>query len=188
MRRAGGAVPDMHERTIQSRQVFDGIVVRVEHHEVELENGLHSRREIVRHRGAVGVLARRPDGRFLFVRQYRKAVEQVLLEVVAGVLDPGEAPLETARRELREETGYRADALEPLGVIYPSPGYLDEHISAFAATVPAEPGPRDLDHDERLEVVALTGEEFEAMLRRGEVVDAKTLALWALYRAGGRPV
>ena len=160
-----------------------GCVVSVEVQDVELETGQAAIREIVRHRGAVAVLARRPDGRFLFVRQFRKPVEQIMLEVVAGVLELDEHPEDAARRELREETGYVATDLRPLGVVHPSPGYLDERIEVFAAEVGLEAGPRALDHDERVEVAPLTAEEFESLAWRGGVSDAKTLAAWTLYKA-----
>lgn len=172
-----------HEKTLSAETRYVGHIVSVEVQDVELENGQRAFREIVRHRGAVAVLPLRPDGRFLFVRQFRKPVEQILLEVVAGLLDLDELPEDAARRELREETGHTALTLRPLGVVYPSPGYVDERIDVYAAEVQQEPGPRELDHDERVEVVALTAEEFESLTWRGQVCDAKTLAAWSLYRA-----
>lgn len=172
-----------HEKTLRAETRYVGRIVSVEVQEVELETGQQAFREIVRHRGAVAVLAARPDGRFLFVRQFRKPVEQMVLEVVAGVLELDELPEDAARRELREETGYTAQTLRPLGVVYPSPGYVDERIQVYAAEVGLEPGPRQLDHDERVEVTPLTAAEFETLTWKGGVCDAKTLAAWALYKA-----
>ncbi len=172
-----------HEKTLSAETRYVGRIVSVEVQEVELETGQQAFREIVRHRGAVAVLAQRPDGRFLFVRQFRKPVEAMMLEVVAGVLEVDELPEAAARRELKEETGYTALTLRPLGVVYPSPGYVDERIQVYAADVGLEPGATALDHDERVEVVTLSAAEFESLTWRGGVSDAKTLAAWTLFKA-----
>lgn len=173
----------MHEKIISSKTIFDGRIIRVETLEVELETGKRAYRELVRHKGAVAVLARRPDGRFLFVKQFRVGSQQVMLEVVAGLLEPGEASESCARRELKEETGYDTVSIRSLGHIFPTPGYVTEKIEIFLAEADHHPGERELDHDERIEVVALSADEFRDLMRRGEVTDGKTLALWALFEA-----
>lgn len=172
----------MYEKTLSSEIRYRGRIVDVEVQDVELETGARAVREIVRHVPAVAVVSRRPDGRFVFIRQFRKPAEQIMLEVPAGVLEPGEAPEAGARRELREETGYEPLALRHLGVIYPSPGYVDERIDVFFAELPADPGSRDLDGDERVDVACLTRDEFGRMIRSGEVMDSKTLAAWTLFQ------
>ena len=172
----------MNEKIISAKTVFDGRLIRVETLDVELETGQRAYRELVRHRGAVAVLARRGDGKFLFVKQFRTGSQQIMLEVVAGLLDPGEAPDACARRELTEETGYVATLLRPLGHIFPTPGYVDEKIRLFYADIPDTPGARKLDHDERIAVVEMTAEEFRDAIRRGEVTDGKTLAIWAIFQ------
>lgn len=171
----------MYEKTLKSEIVFRGRILSVEKQEVELETGQKALREIVRHAPAVAVLAQAVDGRFLFIRQFRKPAEKIMLEAVAGILDDGEEPAVSARRELREETGYEAARLEHLGAVYPSPGYVDERIDIYFAELDAKPGERDLDEDERLEIVFLTREEFVHKIRAGEVQDSKTLAAWTLY-------
>lgn len=171
----------MYEKTVNAETCYRGHIVDVEVQQVELETGRLALREIVRHKAAVAVLPRLPDGRFLFIRQFRKPAEQILVEVPAGILDDGEEPAASARRELLEETGYAATRLDHAGQIYPSPGYVDERIDVYFAEVSGEPGPRDLDPDERVEVVCLTKDEFIRMIRRGEVKDSKTLAAWSLY-------
>jgi ADP-ribose pyrophosphatase len=173
----------MHEKTLSTETVYSGLVVNVDRLNVELETGQHAVREIVRHHGAVAILARLPDEQFVFIRQYRKATEKIMLEVVAGVLEAGEDSRSTALRELKEETGFEALDIDKIGSIFPSPGYLDEQIDVFFAMLPAVAGARDLDHDERVEVVVMSGREFTDRIRRGEVEDAKTLAAWALYRS-----
>ncbi len=171
----------MVEKTIRTQKVFSGRVLRLEVLDVELENGQKSVREIIRHQGAAGVLGRLPDGRFAFVRQFRKAVEDYRLEIVAGILDPGETPETCARRELREETGYAARSLRHLGSVNASPGYTSEFVEVFFAELEHEPGQTDPDEDEHVHPVFLTREEFIARVIRGEVQDSKTLAAWLLY-------
>jgi len=173
----------MHEETISTKTIFSGRIITVQTLEVELETGQRAYRELVRHRGAISVLARRPDGKFLFVKQFRTGSQQVMLEVVAGILEDEEHPGEAARRELKEETGYDTVSIRSMGHLFPTPGYVDEKIRLFFAEVDHVPGERELDHDERLEVVELTADEFRAMIRRGEVTDGKTLAIWALFEA-----
>jgi len=177
----------MHERTLSTKTIYDGRILRLEVQEVELADGTRAPRELVRHAPAVAVLARRADGRFLFVRQYRKAVEQVVLEAVAGICEPGEAPAATAARELREETGCTAARLVELGAVYATPGYVDERITLFYAEVAGAAGPAQHDADERLEVVTATAAEVERWLQDGTLQDAKTLAVWILYEKKIKP-
>lgn len=172
-----------HEKTLRAEIRYVGKIVSVEVQDVELEDGRPAVREIVRHAGAAAVLARRPDGRFIFVRQFRKPAEQVLLEIPAGLLEIDEAPEACARRELREETGYEATAIRPLGDVYPTPGYSDERIRIFSADVGEIPSAPCRDAEERIQVVDLAGSEFEWMIRKGQVHDGKTLAAWAMLRA-----
>jgi ADP-ribose pyrophosphatase len=143
---------------------------------LRLPNGAEGEFETVRHPGgamAVPVLA---DGRFLLVRQYRFPLDRQLLEFPAGTLEPGEAPQATIRRELEEETGYRAEDWSDLGRFPLAPGYSDETIHAFLARDLAPlAAPPAQDADEDIETVALTGRELAAAVADGEV-DAKTLA------------
>ena len=172
----------MHEKTLTSKTVFTGKLLRFEVQDVELENGQKAYREIIRHPGAVAVLARATDGRFVFVRQFRKAVELTMTEVIAGILERGEAPEAAAHRELREETGYDAAKLTHLGRIFPSPGYVDEVIDVYFAELAMGPGPKNPDWDEHVETVMMSAAEFEAKVRSAEIQDAKTMAAWAMYK------
>ena len=171
----------MYEKTIASKTVFEGRILNVDVLDVELPNGRITTREIVRHSVAVAVIARLRDGEFVFIRQFRKAMERVCFEVMAGNVDPSEAPEAAAVRELKEETGYTPDSIRLLSSIYPSMGYCDERIDIFYANV-HEPSKTDFDPDEEIETVLLTEEEMDTMIRAGEVQDAKTLAAWALYK------
>jgi ADP-ribose pyrophosphatase len=171
----------MHEKTLTTKTVFTGRILSVDVLEVELSGGRTGTREIIRHGNAVAVIARRRDGRFVFIRQFRKAMERVCFEVMAGNCDPGEAAEAAAVRELKEETGYTPDSIRFLSSIYPSVGYCTERIDVFAAEV-NEPGETDFDHDENIETVLITAAEMDAMIRTGGVQDAKTLAAWMLYK------
>ncbi|MBI2438428.1 MAG: NUDIX hydrolase [Lentisphaerae bacterium] len=170
----------MNEKTVGSQRVFNGKLLRLEVLEVELDGGRRARREIVRHPGAVAVWARVPDGRFVFVRQFRKAIEQELLEVVAGTRDAGETWEACARREIKEETGYTVKTLALLGSLFTAPGFCSEQIAIFYAEL-SNGGATDPDPDERLEVVLLDETEWKAMIARGAIQDAKTWAAWGLY-------
>jgi ADP-ribose pyrophosphatase len=176
----------MREQTIRSKTVFEGRIMRIEVLTVKLPDGRTATREIVRHGPAVAVIARRSDGRFVFIRQFRKAMERICFEAMAGNCDPGENAESAAIRELREETGYEAELIRPLGPIYPSVGYCDERIDIFYAETGETPGKTDFDHDEEIETVLLTEKEVDSMIRRGDVQDAKTLAAWMLYKNGMR--
>lgn len=175
----------MHEKTLSVRRGFTGKLLNLDVVDVELAHGLRSVREIVRHPGGVVILARLPDGRFVLVRQFRKALESVLLEAVAGTLHPGEDPTLCARRELEEETGYQAETLVRLGVIAPAPGYTEERLHLFYATLHPQAGALSPDEDEKIEVVQLTATQVEALMLSGEIWDAKTLAAWFLMKAKG---
>ncbi len=172
----------MYEKTISTKTVFEGRILEVDVLEVELEDGRRSVREIVRHGVAVAIIPQLPDGRFVFIRQFRKAMERVCFEVVAGNCDPGEEEAISAARELQEETGYISQSLELLGPIFPSVGYCTERIDIFFAEV-SEQGATAFDEDENIETVILSESEMDEMIRTNQITDAKTLAAWMLYKA-----
>ena len=170
------------ERTLKTEIIYQGRVFDVERLDIELEDGTRSVREVVRHGGAVGVIARRPDGTHLLVRQYRKAVELPSLEIVAGTLEEGEDPAECAHRELLEESGCTAASMRYLGRLYPSPGYVSEEIHIFHAVLNEGRGEQSPDEDERLEVLEMTHAQIEDAMRDGTIRDSKTLGAWTMYR------
>lgn len=172
----------MPEKTLKRRCVFNGRRFRVDVLEVQVGNGRRASREIIRHPGAVAVWTRMPDGRVMLVRQFRKAIERNLLEIVAGTREPGESPAACARREIREETGYHVRRLTPLGVIYSAPGFCSERLNLFVAELAPRRAAAAPDPDEVLERVLLDEQAMAAMIARGEIQDAKTLAAWALLK------
>ena len=146
-----------------------------------LPDGSQHIREIVRHPGAVVILPLLDDGRVCFVRNYRVAVAQTLVELPAGTLEPNEEPAQTAVRELAEETGYRAGRVEHVITFCMSPGILDEQMRFFVADQ-LRPGDMDLDAGEDIHPMLCTWDEAMAMVRRGDIHDAKTIAALLYYQ------
>ncbi len=163
----------MEEKTIQTTEIFHGKVLHVTVDEVELPNGNTSLRELIHHPGGVCVLAMDEQENVLLVRQYRKAVEEALLEIPAGKREPGEDPMLGAARELEEETGFRAKELIPLGHFIPTPGYCDERIYIYLARE-LMPGTLHPDEDEFVQVEKYPLEELLSMVEKGELTDGKT--------------
>ncbi len=113
--------------------LFEGLRFRVEQLSQTAPDGSRHAKQVVRHPGAVALLPLLGDGRICFVQEYRASVAQTLVELPAGTLEAGEEPIHAARRELAEETGYRAGRLEPLATFYTSPGVLDERMILYLA-------------------------------------------------------
>jgi len=160
------------EERIDGDVIFEGRMLRIERDMVRLPNGLESSREVVRHPGAVGIIAIQ-DQQLLLVRQYRYAIAQETLEIPAGKLDPQETPLDCAVRELREETGYRG-TMEHISTFYSTPGFTDEVMHLFLA--------RDLvwdpltpDDDEFIGVVRISWDEAVQGAQQNKFNDAKTI-------------
>ncbi len=175
-----------YERTISTKPIFEGRMINVQVDTVQLPNGETATREIVRHPGAVAVLALLGD-RMLVVEQFRKPLERVQVEIPAGKLEPGEDPMEAAGRELEEETGYKARSLRHLRTFSTSPGFAEEVIHLYFADE-LEQGEVHLDDEEFLTCEAITLEQAEAYIRDGRIYDAKTLLavyMWRQYAATG---
>ena len=178
-------IPDvdahLKEVGVDSRQVFDGRLLDVRVDRVRLPDGHESTREYVRHQGAVVVIPVLDDGRMIFERQFRYPLGQVFLEFPAGKIDPGEAILDTGKRELLEETGHAADEWRYLGVMHPCVGYSDERIEIFLARGLREAGGQQLDHGELLELLNLSLDEAIDAVRQGGITDGKTITalFWA---------
>ncbi|UEX89125.1 NUDIX hydrolase [Staphylococcus ratti] len=162
------------ETTLSKETIYKGKIIEVEKHLVELPNQQTSYREVVKHNGAVAVCALTPDNKVILVKQYRKAMDKVLLEIPAGKLEPGENRKSAAKRELEEESGYIADDLKLIGEVYGSPGFCDELISIYF-TDSLKEGQMHLDDDEFVENVLYSLEEVEKAVSHAQINDAKTL-------------
>jgi ADP-ribose pyrophosphatase len=163
------------------QRLFEGRRFHVERVIQVTPDGVEHEREVIRHPGAVTVLPLLGDNRVSLVRNYRVAAAQTLFELPAGTLEPGEDPQETARRELAEETGYRADAIEKLAEFYTTPGVLDEKMHLYLATGLTE-GPMDLEPGEDLQPHVVPWDEALAMAADGRIRDAKTLVGLLFYQ------
>ena len=170
---------DLEERFVSGELVFDGALLKVRRDLVRLPDGAQATREYIRHPGAVAIVALFEDGTVLLERQFRYPNRRVFLEIPAGKLEPGEPPLETAKRELLEETGYGADEWSRIGVMHTAIGYTDETIELFLARKLTKKTAK-LDAGEFLEVSIHPLPEVLAMIRDGRITDAKTMvsALW----------
>ena len=163
------------ETTVDSKRVFDGLILHIDHINNRLPNGKLAAREVARHVGASAVVPLDSEGNVWLVKQFRAPIDRVLLEVPAGKLDyKGEDRLEAAKRELQEETGLTAGEWTHLSDIVTTPGFSDECISLYLARN-LSAGESHPDDDEFLNVVKVPLGELSAMIARGEVTDAKTI-------------
>jgi ADP-ribose pyrophosphatase len=168
------------------RLIFRGRKIDLALQRVDLSDGGHAEREVVIHRGAVALVPMVDEQHVCLIKNHRYAIGKSLLEVPAGTIDPDESPDETARRELLEETGYRAARLEHIREWYVSPGVMTERMHLYLCE-DLTPGPADHQADERLETVIVAWTEALAMVEDGRIEDAKTmLALTICDRFKGR--
>lgn len=164
----------LEEKTVSTKRVFEGRMIKLRVDTVLLPNGETATREVIEHPGAVAVIALTEQGELLMVRQYRHPTGEILLEIPAGKRDRGETPLSCARRELEEETGYRARQWKPLFSYYTTPGFSDELLYIIVAAG-LEKGQAHTDEEEFIEVVTVPVDEALRMVYRGEIRDAKTI-------------
>ena len=158
-----------------SKQVYDCGLFRVtEDRAVDPKTGFKIKRSVVRHVGSAVVMAVDAKGRILLVRQYRLPADRYLWELPAGRLDPGETPLQAAKRELAEETGVRAREWKKLAAFWVSPGYVEERMTIYQARSLTEGVATPMD-DERIETAWFSRKEIAAMIAGGKIQDAKTM-------------
>ncbi len=174
---------------LSTRRIYSGRVLNLDIDTVRFPNGSTGELEMIRHPGAAAVLPflsdpAGEDPQVMLLKQYRYAAEEFLYEIPAGRLDPGEEPLACATRELKEETGCRAERIEHLYTFYTTPGFIDERIHAFMA-VGLKRGDSQTETDEFITVETMTLSHALGLIQKGEIKDAKT-ALTILYTAGFR--
>ncbi|MGD0612876.1 MAG: NUDIX hydrolase [Anaerolineales bacterium] len=166
---------------LKSEIVYPGRAFTIRRDHLRLPDGHETKFDIVEHHGSVVLIPVDEQGNLVFVRQYRHAAGLDLLELPAGTLDEGEAPEACARREIREETGLAARKLEDLGGFYLAPGYSTEYMHVYLAT-DLYPDPLEADADEFLSVERYPLAEAQALVERGDLPDAKSLAALFLAR------
>jgi ADP-ribose pyrophosphatase len=167
---------DLHLKEVQvdSEVAYDGHFLKVQRDTVRLPDGKHSKREYIRHPGAVVVLPLLDDGSVLLERQFRYPLHDVFIEFPAGKIDPGEDPLACAKRELEEETGYTATDWRFVCTIHNAIAYSDEHLDIYLARG-LTAGERRLDDGEFLETFIATVPEMLTWVREGKITDVKTV-------------
>lgn len=164
-----------YENTISSRLIYSGKILTLRLDEVKLPNGKTSTREIVEHPGAVAIVALNEKNEVLMVRQFRKPVEEELLELPAGKLEKGEQPEICAQRELMEETGFFARSLRYITAFYTSPGFSSERMYLYLAR-DLENNTKLADEDEFIDLKIIPLEQAVRKIYDGEIRDAKTIS------------
>lgn len=164
----------LKDKVLHSEVVFQGRFLKVTRDQVETPKGHISHREYISHPGAAVVLPVLNNGDILLVQQYRHAMKKTFYELPAGKRDLNEDPLNTAHRELKEETGYTTSSMEFMTIIHPVIGYANEEMFLYVATN-LKSGPPKLDPGEELEVIQLSSEKLKQMVKNGEITDVKTL-------------
>jgi len=167
---------NLEEKTISTQEIFKGRIISLQVDEVMLPNGSTSKREIIKHPGAVAVIAITEEGKLVVVEQYRKALEKAIVEIPAGKLEKGEDPDLCARRELEEETGYGCKDMELISSFYTSPGFADEIVHVYLASgLYKIENAAGLDEDEFVNLMEITLEEAQGLIKDQKIFDAKTM-------------
>ena len=164
-----------------SKEVYKCRIFTIAEEVAKDESGFEISRSIVRHAGSAIMLAVDEDKRILLVRQYRLPAQQRMWEIPAGKIDAGESPMETAKRELIEETGYSAASWIALASFWPSPGYCEEKMNLFLATG-LTPGDAHNMDDEQIEIAWFAADDLEKMILSGEMQDGKTILAYYRWR------
>jgi len=176
---------ELIEKELKSNLIYDGRIIKVKNDDVVLPNGANSKREYVEHPGGATILALDEEENVYLIRQFRYAYREVIWEAPAGKLEKGEDPKEAAKRELEEEIGMIAGKIEDFGLVYPSPGYTNEHLYIYVAT-DLKKSKQHLDDTEFLNVYKMPFKEALDKVTSGEITDGKTayaILKYALYKA-----
>ncbi|MCY6370302.1 NUDIX hydrolase [Clostridium ganghwense] len=170
---------EYYEKTLEEVNGYKGRILSLDVRTVELPNGKIAKREIIKHPGAVAILAYKTDDTIILVEQFRNPIEKTILELPAGKLEPGEDAETCGRRELEEETGYKAKKFTYLGKIATTPGFCDEYIDIYKAEQLYD-GNIGGDEDEFIKVCEVQVDKIKEMIKKGEIIDAKTISAFMM--------
>ena len=165
----------VEKKTLSSRLIYEGRAVKLRVDTIKMPDGRETTREIVEHSDCVAVVVIDADDNVLLVEQFREPVEKVLLEIPAGGIDPGEDPVTTVCRELREETGYLPRKVERLGGFYSAPGYSSEYLYLYLAT-DLTSSPLHAEDTENIRLVRVPIAQITSLITSGSICDAKSIA------------
>lgn len=168
---------NLKEEILNEKIIYKGNFIDILNVDVKLPSGEKTSRDIVKHPGATAIIAFLDKENIVLVEQFRLALNKNILEIPAGKLNKNEEPIECAKRELREETGYIANKLEYLGAIATAPGFCDEIIYLYKATELVL-GNKDEDYDEFTNVKIIKLKEVKQMIKKGEIIDSKTISVF----------
>jgi ADP-ribose pyrophosphatase len=171
----------MKETTIKTEYYYHGRILNVRKDTIRLEDGRESTRDIVEHNPCIVVIPFEEPNKIHLVRQYRKPVEKYLIEACAGIIEKGEEPLAAAKRELSEETGFTAKKWQFLGGAYSSPGFCEEYCYMYLAR-DLKKGATNFDSDENIELVTITIEEIDDLIKTKKIEDAKTILMLLMVK------
>lgn len=179
---------ELQEVCVKENRIFEGVILNLRSDEVRTPSGHIAKREVAEHKSAVGMIALTNHNTVLLVRQYRYAVNEIMLEVCAGLIEPGEDPSEAAEREMQEELGVKAKTLQRIGEFYASPGFCTEIFTLFLAS-DLEESSLPQDEDENVSVIEVALSDIPVMIREGKIRDSKTFAAlsWLMAREGIAP-
>ena len=169
---------DLQEKIIKEELIYKGSFLDIVNVDVTLPDGKNASRDIVKHPGATAIIAFLDEENIILVEQFRLALKRTMLEIPAGKLNKNEEIIECARRELQEETGYMAKNLEYLGCLATAPGFCDELIYLYKAT-DLSLGEKNEDEDEFTNVKIMNIGKVKEMIRKGEIIDGKTISIFA---------
>ena len=165
----------VEKKTLSSRLIYEGRAIKLRVDTIKMPDGRETTREIVEHSDCVAVVVIDADDNVLLVEQFREPVEKVLLEIPAGGIDPGEDPVATVCRELREETGYLPRKVERLGGFYSAPGYSSEYLYLYLAT-DLTSSPLHAEDTENIRLVRVPIAQITSLIASGSICDAKSIA------------
>lgn len=168
---------ELNEKILNEKLIYKGNFIDFVNIDVILPNGNNTNRDVIRHPGACAVIAFLDSENIILVEQFRLPLNKTLLEIPAGKLNANEDPMECAKRELQEETGYIAKDIEYLGSIATAPGFCDEIIHLYKAW-DLSSGEKNEDDDEFTNVKILNIDDVKDMIKNGEIIDGKTISVF----------